>query len=191
MLLAVRAARAMPPTLRWADYVALPEDDARELVDGRLVEGEMPTKWHEAMVIYLAHQLWAWCQKRGLRVLGSGYRLRISDRVGVQPDLQVLSEATYRAAGPNGLRSGRPELVVEIISPTSRAHDRVRKVDWYARLGVPEYWIVDVDARSVERLVLDGATYRIQQHQAGDGAFRPASMRGLAIPLKGLWALME
>jgi Uma2 family endonuclease len=187
----MRTARAPSPGIRWADYRALPEQDARELVDGRLVEGELPTKWHEAMVAYLVHHLWAWCTKRGLKVLGSGFRLRISDRVGVLPDVQVLDDATYRAADANGLNSGRPELVVEIISPSSRAHDRVRKVDWYARAGVPEYWIVDVDARCIERLVLDGATYRIAQHAAGDVVLRPKSMRGLAVDLRGLWELLE
>ncbi len=187
----MKAARSSSSTLRWADYVTLPEDELRELVAGRLVAGEQPTKWHEAMVAYLVHQFWNWCRKRGLHVLGSGYRVRITDRVGVQPALQVLTDATYRAAGSNGLEAGRPELVVEVLSPSSRAHDRVRKVHWYARLGVPEYWLFDGEARSVERLVLDGSTYRLAQQVSGDRVFRPGSMRGLAIGLEGLWALMD
>lgn len=151
----------------------------------------MPTKWHEAMVAFLIHHLWTWSRKRRLHVLGSGFRVRISDKSGALPDVQVLTEQTFREAGKNGLERGRPELVIEVISPTSRAHDRVRKVDWYARIGVPEYWIVDVDGRSLERLVLDGQTYRIAQHAAGDVVFRPKSMRGLALDLSELWALLS
>jgi Uma2 family endonuclease len=176
---------------RWADFRELPEGDVRELVDGRLAEGEMPTKWHEAMVALLIRRLYDWCTKRKLHVLGSGFRVRITDRSGALPDVQVLTDETYRKSGPNGLESGRPELVIEVISPTSRAHDRVRKVDWYARLEVPEYWIVDVDGRSIERLVFDRGTYRIAQHAAGDVVFRPKSMRGLSIPLAELWSLLD
>lgn len=177
----------MRATYRWRDFIALPADDLRELVDGRLFEVEMPTKWHEAIVMALGVMLGAWCRKKNLRLLGSAYRLRISDRRGAMPDLQVLSEDTYRNAPAGGLDNGRPELVIEVISPTSRAHDRIRKVDWYARLEIPEYWIVDVDSRSIERLTLDGATYRIAQHAAGDVLFKPKSMRGVSIDLAELW----
>ena len=49
-------------------------------------------------------------------------------------------------------RDGTPDLVVEILSPSSRRYDRVTKLRWYAQLGVPEYWLVDPDARTLERL---------------------------------------
>lgn len=187
----MRSSAHMSSKYRWRDFAALPEHDLRELVDGRLVEAEMPTKWHEAMVALLIATLSPWCSKRKLRVLGSGFRLRVSDRQGAMPDVQVLSEATYRAAPDSGLESGHPELVIEVISPTSRAHDRVRKVDWYSRLQIPEYWIIDADARSIERLALDGDTYRIAQHAAGDLVFRPKSMKGLKVDLEQLWQALE
>ncbi|GMU59692.1 MAG: hypothetical protein AMXMBFR34_14550 [Myxococcaceae bacterium] len=176
---------------RWRDFVALPEDDLRELLDGRLEAFDMPTKWHERMVAWLIMALGPWCERRGWAVLGSNYRVRISDKRGVKPDVQVLSEGTWGAAGEQGLESGRPELVIEIVSPTSRAHDRVTKVNWYASIGVPEYWIVDADARTLECLKLDGDTYRLAQNAAGDVVFKPRSFRGVSIDLAAFWRLRK
>jgi Uma2 family endonuclease len=173
---------------RWRDYAALPDDDGRDLVAGRLLRIEHETKWHEATVVGLASALVPWCDRRGLCVLGSRYRVRIDNRNATQADLQVLSEATYRhRRNEDGLERGRPELVVEIVSRASQSHDRVRKVDWYARLGVPEYWIVDPEARMLERLVFHDGVYRVAQHAAGDEVFRPESMGGVKIDLAELW----
>lgn len=175
---------------RWRDFVALPEDDPRELIDGRFVEVELPKRWHEKIVSKLIVRLDPWCEKRGWHVLASNFRVRISDRRGVNPDVQVLTDAIYRSNPEDGLEHGHPELVIEIISPTSKAHDRLRKVDWYASIGVPEYWIIDTEARSIERLALAGNTYRIAQHAEGDVVFRPKSFRGLSIDLRALWAAL-
>lgn len=148
----------------------------------------MPTKWHEHICMLLGHALLVWAEKRkGWAVLGSGYKLRVSDRRGIMPDVQLLTEETFLRAGENGLEGGRPELAVEVISPTSRAHDRLRKLDWYAQLGVPEYWLIDPETRSLVVHRLSGSTYRITQHCEGDGVFRSGTFKGLRIPLARLW----
>lgn len=56
----------------WQSFVALPDDDRRELVDGALVEMEVPTRWHENVVMLLGFFLTAWARTRRMRVLGSG-----------------------------------------------------------------------------------------------------------------------
>jgi Uma2 family endonuclease len=187
----MRRHESLSADYRWKDFIALPEDDRRELIDGRLEELDMPKKWHERMVATVLAALAGYCGRRGLVLLGSGFRIRITPLRSVMPDVQVLTEKTYQEASDDGLESGHPELVVEVISPTSRAHDRVRKVDWYARIGVPEYWLIDVDARSIERLVLDGGSYRIAQHASGDEVFQPKSMRGVKLKLSDLWKAMS
>jgi Uma2 family endonuclease len=105
------------------------------------------------------------------------------------PDAQF-----YRAsndaprAQDDGLTRGRPDLVVEIVSPSSQRYDRVKKLRGYAELGVPEYWFVDPTARTVERLVLLDRAYTIAQSLADDEAFAPESFDGLVIPVAELWA---
>jgi Uma2 family endonuclease len=173
----------------WDDFVALEEDDLRELIDGELVEIEVPTFDHEQLVMVLGYLLLTWIDAgRGGRVLASGYKIRISDRRGVMPDVQF-----YRADNDawreqqQGLIRGRPDLVVEIVLPSSGRYDRVKKLRWYARLGIPEYWLIDPADRTLERLVLREGMYAIAESLADDETFRPPSFEGLEIPLSKLW----
>lgn len=174
--------------VEWRDFIALDDDDRRELVDGVLVEVEVPNKWHEWIVGQILFHLTLWASKRDLVVLPSGYKVRINNRRGAMPDVQVLTAEAYRDADPLGLSRGRPEIAVEVISPTSRGHDRVRKLGWYASIGVPEHWIVDPDARSLERCVLDDGVYSVREVAEGDVTFKPKGLRGLSIPLGAIWA---
>jgi Uma2 family endonuclease len=173
----------------WDDFLALDDDDRRELIDGELVEVEVTNGSHEYIVALLIFFIggWAHTGRRG-HVLGSGYKVRIDDRRGVMPDVQFF-RASNRAYGQyEGLAHGRPDLAVEVISPSSRRYDRVKKLGWYARIGVPEYWIVDADARTVERLVLSRGRYVVDGSAEGDATFAPKTLAGLAIPRAELWA---
>jgi Uma2 family endonuclease len=173
----------------WDDFVALDEDDLRELIDGELVEVEVPGSKHEEIVATLCFFLRSWVEAgHGGRVLASGYKVRISDQRGVMPDVQFYRRGNdARLDQDDGLASGRPDLVVEIVSPSSQRYDRVTKLRWYAELGVPEYWLVDGAARTLERLVLRDGVYAIAASLAEDETFRPESFDGLEIPLSRLW----
>lgn len=173
----------------WDDFVALDEDDLRELIDGELVEVEVPTARHEDIVGMLAYFLNAWAQAgHGGRARGSGYKVRISSRRGVMPDLQFYRGGNEAVRGQDlGLVRGRPDLVVEIVSPSSRRYDRVTKLRWYAQIGVPEYWIVDPDSRTLEQLVMQDGAYAIVAALEDGETFRPETFPGLEVPLAKLW----
>jgi Uma2 family endonuclease len=173
----------------WDDFIALEEDDLRELIDGELVEVEVPNARHEDIVILLGYFLTAWAEAgHGGRARASGYKVRIADRRGVMPDLQFYRQCNDAVRGQEaGLVHGTPDLFVEVVSPSSHRHDRVTKLRWYAQLGVPEYWLVDREARTLERLVLHDGTYSIAASLAEDETFCPESFEGLAIPLSRLW----
>jgi Uma2 family endonuclease len=179
-----------PPrgSYRWRDFVALADDDRRELLDGRLVEAEVPTRTHERIVAALIAVLGGWCwQHDAGEVLASGYKLRIDDRRGVMPDLQLYRRGNRARGQERGLERGRPDLVVEVLSPSTRAVDRHRKAEDYASLGVPEYWLVDPRERTLERRVLDGDGYRVAEVVSGNAPFRPDGFEGLEIDLARLW----
>jgi Uma2 family endonuclease len=162
----------------WADFLKLPDDDRRELIDGRLVEVEVPNGAHEFIVAVIITALGVWRRAHGGgRVVASGFKIRISDHRGVMPDVQF-----HRAGG-----GARPELSVEVISPSSRKYDRVIKLEYYASVGTPEYWIVDPEARTLERLVLRDGRYLIAESLEGSAVFRPPSFAGLELPLDELW----
>lgn len=172
---------------RWPDYAALPEDDRRELVSGWLVEGEVPTALHEEIIALLIYHLLAWSRplKAG-KILASGFKVKVDDRHGFMPDLQF-----FRADNPalplgTDLAEGHPDLAVEVISPSTGRYDRMVKLQAYARLGIPEYWIIDPTHRELERLLLVEGAYRVDVF-ANDTVFEPETLPGLSIPLAELW----
>lgn len=170
----------------WDEFVALDEDDLRELCDGRLVEFEVPNLFHEAAVAALIEHLGPWARAHGAVALPSGYKVRISRIRGAMPDVQVIPKGAVLPENEVGLVRGVPLLAVEILSPTRHRYDRVTKLEWYASIGVREYWIVDPDARTIERLVLENGRYVIAQ-TATEGLFEPEGWHGLAIPLDALF----
>ncbi|MFY9826530.1 MAG: Uma2 family endonuclease [Thermoanaerobaculia bacterium] len=172
----------------WRDFVGLDEDDPRELLDGRLVEIEVPTWTHERIVAALIVDVGAWAlRKKEGQVLGSGYKLRVDDRQGAMPDVQFYRRGNTPVGQEAGLEKGRPDLVIEVISTSSRSKDSVRKLHDYAALGIPEYWLLDPEARTLERLVLREGTYSILEALEGNDVFRPEGFEGLEIDLGRLW----
>lgn len=175
----------------WDDFVALDEDDLRELIDGELVEVEVPTGLHEYIVWRLcaAFAAWALPRKAGIG-MASGYKVRITDRRGVMPDVQFFRTGNVAPREQDqGLVSGRPDLAIEIVSPSSARYDRMIKLEWYASIGVPEYWLVDPSTRMVERLVLQGDRYLVAEVRSDDDVLRPDTFEGLEIPLGELWTM--
>jgi Uma2 family endonuclease len=172
----------------WKEFVELEEDDPRELLDGHLVEIEVPTRTHERIVAALIAFLtqWGWSHDSG-EVLASSYKIRIDDRRGTMPDVQFYRRGNFPRGQEKGLEKGRPDLVVEVISPSSRSKDSVHKLHDYAAIGVPEYWLLDPEARTMERLLLREGVYSIVEALEGDRVFRPESFPGLEIDLGRLW----
>jgi len=145
----------MPQTnARWtADLVrALPDDGKRyELVSGELIVTPAPAPLHQLLLAALFQRLDPYLRRTGAaRVLWSPADLAFGEDEILQPDLFVLP-----AIFPRGFRSWSEVtallLAVEVLSPSTARYDRTLKRKRYQRAEVPEYWIVDPDARVVER----------------------------------------
>jgi Uma2 family endonuclease len=173
----------------WDDFVALDEGDSRELIDGKLVEVEVPNGRHERVVAEIIAALVPWAREHGGGlVLASGYKVRISERRGVMPDVQYFRPGNNPLPRQDdGLVDGRPDLVVEVVSPSSCRYDRIVKARFYASIGVPEYWIVDPEERTIERLLLDAGRWVIATSAANDEPFEPPGFEGLRLDLTTAW----
>ena len=182
---------AAPPvgTVTWDEYSALPDDDRRELIDGVLVETKGSTNIHAWVVSELLYALKTWTHEHGGSVIGSGYKVRVDAGRAFMPDVQLYRRGNVKTAirQQQGLAEGRPDLVVEVISPSSRRYDRLPKLAGYASIEVPEYWLVEPDARLIERFCLVDGTYRAAGGAMGDAVFAPESFDGLEVPLGSLW----
>jgi Uma2 family endonuclease len=174
----------------WHDFVALHDDDPRELLDGQLLEMDVPTRLHEWVVATLVHRLttWALARQAGI-VLASGYKVRIREDRGFMPDVQHFARGGRKLPDP-GLDAGAPDLAMEVVSATTARYDRRQRLEGYAEIGVPEYWIVDPDRRTLERLRLASpGRYGAAETFSGTVEFAPDSFPGLTIALGELWQL--
>lgn len=129
---------------------ALPEDGNRyEVVHGELLVTPAPAKRHQEIVGRLAFALTDWLRPRTLgRLYCSPADIRGGPETLVQPDLFVLTPDAARA--PDWPELGALLLAIEVLSPGTARYDRFAKRRRYQEAGVPDYWIVDPEARRVE-----------------------------------------
>ena len=134
------------------ELLALPKDGLRhELLDGVHVVTPAPEYPHQAVLgeLYFALRQGLDGQDE-LQVLTSPADIILSPRTLVQPDLFVIRRQPGRRIR-KWREVGVPVLAIEFLSPGTAARDRGAKRRIYQQAGVAEYWIVDLDARLVER----------------------------------------
>ena len=141
-------------TRRWTveEVRALPDDTSRyEVIDGELFVTPGPTWRHGEAAEALFIRLRAHC---ATHMIGHAkiapQDVTWGDRTMVEPDIFVVPVVGGRRPR-TWEEAGRLLLAVEVLSPSSARADRIVKRRLYQRVGVPEYWIVDVDARAIER----------------------------------------
>jgi Uma2 family endonuclease len=137
-------------THRWtrADLQRLPDDgNTYEIIEGELLVTPAPRPAHEAIVDEVGRVLDDYCRREHVGVASHSRPVLATPTSEVQPDIVVR-----RKISPPPDRwdeAPRPMLVVEVLSESTRRHDLVKKRAFYIENGVPEYWVVDGDARSV------------------------------------------
>lgn len=131
--------------------LALPEDGNRyEVLDGALFVTPAPSFAHQAVLVRLFAPLLAYTDRQRIgRAMISPADIIFSPRRLVQPDIFVIPALPVPQRTWTDVKSLL--LAVEVLSPSTARADRHRKRLIYQDQGVPEYWIVDADARMVER----------------------------------------
>jgi len=112
--------------------------------------------------------------------------VRLSADTALQPDLIYVSNAHKAIIQEDYLR-GTPDLVVEILFPSTAAHDRSTKLPLYAEAGVAEMWIIDPQAKTLEILILQGSKYLVDAALAGRQALTSNCFPGWELPLQDLF----
>jgi len=139
---------------RWtAERVrALPDDGRRyELVGGELVVTSAPSPRHQVALAALYDRIRPWLAESGIGMLfWSPADMSLGEDEILQPDLFVIRAPPGRRFH-NWSDIGELLLVIEVLSSSTARHDRQLKRRRNQRAGVPEYWIVDLDGRIVER----------------------------------------
>ena len=148
------------------DFWALPDDENRyEIILGELYVMPPPVPAHEDISQHLNLILLLLVGATGLgKVMTAPVGVRLTAIDVVQPDLVVVRAGREHLIGGREI-DGPPDLVVEILSPSTRGKDLVKKRGQYQNAKVPEYWIVDPENRTVDVLVLEGERYRTHPNE--------------------------
>ena len=170
--------------LDYEDYCAIPPDGKRyELIDGEVHVTPAPSPLHQRLVGELFVALRAHFRPP-TEVFVSPIDVILTPHDVVQPDLIVVanpSQVSHRGI------EGPPLLVIEVLSPTTTVYDRTTKAQRYAALGIPHYWIVDPEARTIECFRRHEAAYHPAGSFGPDGTLTHPDFPGLRLDPAPLW----
>ena len=137
--------------LTYEDYLQFPDDGKRhEIIEGDHYMTPAPRTKHQRISRRLLVALSGFAASRRLgEVFAAPFDVVLSDENVVQPDLLFVSAARADIVTEDNVQ-GAPDLIVEILSESSRKKDEVTKRKLYERFGVQEYWIVDPELEIVK-----------------------------------------
>lgn len=148
-----------------ADALAWDEQDRIELIYGDPVMMSPPARIHQKVSGELFGQLRDYLKGKKCEVYHAPFAVRLFERNGDYPeDVDTLVEPDITVVcDPSKLDDigckGAPDLVMEILSPSTTRHDRFTKFNLYQRAGVQEYWIIDPVDKTVQVFVLEDGRY--------------------------------
>ncbi len=133
----------------YEDYLNLPEDRRYEIIDGELYMVPAPFTYHQKVQGKLFYLIYDYVEDHDLgEVFSAPIDILFSKTDVVQPDIIFIAHENMHILKKENVQ-GAPDLVVEVLSPSSVKRDYEIKMKLYSRFGVKEYWIADPDAKSV------------------------------------------
>jgi Uma2 family endonuclease len=149
--------------LTYEDYLTFPDQDRirKEIIDGELVMSPSPTLKHQAIIGNLFVLLHNFIKKNKLgKIFFAPCDVILSDINIVQPDIIFISKENFEVLTDLNVR-GEPDLIIEILSPSTAKMDRIFKKSLYERFGVKEYWIIDPSEEIIEIWLLKNEQYQL------------------------------
>jgi len=144
----------------YADYITWDDDNRWELIDGVPYLMSAPTRRHQELLSNLFLPIGTFLKGKPCKVYVAPFDVRLNfdtlDDTVVQPDILVICDhSKLTDAGSNGA----PDLVVEILSPSTAKYDRVTKYNKYLESGIREYWIIDPETKTLAVHILKDGNY--------------------------------
>ena len=170
---------------RWTyeEYYKLDDDQRYEIIDGNLLMAPAPDTWHQAWIgkLYLILDRHVRTRQLG-KVLLSPVDVVLDPENTVQPDIVFVAARNVEIIQRRAI-FGVPELLVELVSPSSVRRDRYEKKALYARFGVKEYWIGDPANKALEILTLKEGRYELHGCAEEKGKLTSLVLPGLEFDL--------
>jgi Uma2 family endonuclease len=164
-------------------------DDAYyELINGYIMKKSAPRPQHQRISMRLSIQLGTFIRENRLgELFASPIDVFLDNLNAVQPDLVFIPTENQAMITDDGI-IGIPDLMIEIISPSSVLRDRVDKKNLYERLNVKEYWIIDPQYQDIEVYTVQNGRYELYSGVTMfEGALKSAIFEGITIDLAELF----
>lgn len=145
----------------YEDYLNWPEGERAELIDGVIYAQAAPASAHQLVVEELHVQLHNQLRGKTCSAHIAPFEVRPikgSKDAVVQPDVFIVCDKSKIVKWGC---DGAPDMIAEVLSPSTQRVDKITKRNLYARCGVKEYWLIDPDAKLAEVNYLDGDSYRV------------------------------
>ncbi len=169
----------------YEDYKSLTlwERERYEVLEGELVMAPSPVPYHQIVLRNIEDRVWGFVKSNQMgEVLSAPCDVVLAQDVVVQPDLLLLLRSRRGLIGKEAVE-GAPDLIVEVLSPSTAERDRTVKRKLYAKYGVHEYWIVDPEAQTIEVLTLGERGYERAGLYTKSEVLESPLLVGLRIPL--------
>lgn len=178
----------------YADYLCQEEGERLEILDGVAYMQAAPSRIHQEISMELATQFHVHLKGSTCKVFAAPFCVRLDDKKNnsdienvVEPDISIVCDPSK--LDDRGCK-GAPDMIIEILSPSTAKHDKLLKFNKYEKAGVKEYWIVEPDQKLVSVFLLqpDGRYGRPDIY--ADEDIVPVSLfKTLAIDLKSVFKL--
>ena len=175
------------PKLTYQDYANLEGDDRYELLDGELILVASPNMDHQEAVTNLGTSLSVFVKEHDVgKIYFAPTDVLLTDTQVFQPDILFVSNEREHIRTPANIQ-GAPDLVVEVLSPSSVRRDWHDKRGLYASHGVREYWIVDPVHQIVSVLLLQDGELEVDGTYTEGDTIVSSTLEGFSISLNDIF----
>lgn len=173
----------------FADCLTWDENERIEIIDGEAFMMETPSSRHQEISGEVFRQLANFLEGKQCRVYHAPFGVRLFERDGdrpedvdtmVEPDISVVCD---RSKIDRCGCKGAPDLIIEVLSPSTRRYDRLVKLNLYQRAGVREYWIVDPENKAVQVFLQDAGMLKICEDYGHEDVAKVSVLDGCFIEL--------
>lgn len=171
----------------YKDYCRLPEGSPYQLIGGELVMTPSPTPYHQMVSMKLVVQMAGLVLEKALGiVLHAPVDVYLAETETYQPDILFIAHERLAIIEETRI-NGAPDLVVEILSPSTGYYDLRSKFKVYEKCGVREYWIVDPQNKSVQVFCLREGKFALDQEVEQQGMVKSRVIAGLEVQVESLF----
>jgi Uma2 family endonuclease len=177
--------RTKRPLLTYDDYLTFPDNDGirKEIIEGELFMSPAPSIKHQSILRNLFRILDKFIVEKNLgEAFFAPCDVILSDINVIQPDILFISRQNYEIITALNIQ-GTPDLLIEIISPSTIENDRIFKKLVYEKFGVKEYWLVDPEQETIEGWTLKQGRFQLFQKAHKNEVFASKLIQGLELDL--------